>query len=119
MSVRMLISVPMNAPLPSNTRNVKPTGRSAGGGVPRVGKPWFGRLHTMRFGTGGTRQVQPRAVSSTGVKLAFTDSTPTPSPLDGCAAVEIECSVGARADVGVTGDAHPIATSAHPHSSGR
>jgi len=59
-----------------------------------------GRLHTMRFGTGGTANP-PTSLQLDRRQARIRRFDTAPSPLDGCAAVEIECSVDARADVGV------------------
>src|SRR5688572_19057089 len=68
----------MKTPLPSTTRKVKFAGRSSGGGLPTSGRPWCGRLHTIRLGTGGWKQVHPRIPSSAvwrrdGAELFFVD----------------------------------------------
>jgi hypothetical protein len=59
--------VPTNAPVLLKIKNENVGGRSAGGGSPTVGNPWFGWLQTIRFGI-GSKQVHPRLVRSVGLK---------------------------------------------------
>lgn len=101
--------MPVKTPDKSNTQNVKVAGRSSGGGKPTIGRLWFGRLHTIRLGTGpGVKQIHPRAVRSVvvgcPVAAAVTAAVPASETID---------SAGRAASLGLVGDftwSHAAAT---------